>query len=243
MRLIGVVDLVAGRAVHACAGDREHYELVRNVAGSALQPGDAVALARTYLDRLGVTELYVADLDAILRGAAPHTAVAGVTALGAPTWLDSGVSSVERAQQALDAGASRIVVGLETLPSYEELRGISRAMGFDRVAFSLDLKDGDPVTTDRFVRGASPEVLAARAADAGASAVMVIDLARVGTGGGLDFELIARVRKRVPDVVLVAGGGVRGPEDLARLAACGCDAALVATALHSGQLAGWRAQD
>jgi phosphoribosylformimino-5-aminoimidazole carboxamide ribotide isomerase len=36
--------------------------------------------------------------------------------------------------------------------------------------------------------------------------------------------------------MLLAGGGVRGYEDLARLADAGCDGALVATALHDGRL-------
>jgi phosphoribosylformimino-5-aminoimidazole carboxamide ribotide isomerase len=37
-------------------------------------------------------------------------------------------------------------------------------------------------------------------------------------------------------VILLAGGGVRGLKDLESLAGCGCDGALVATALHDGRL-------
>jgi phosphoribosylformimino-5-aminoimidazole carboxamide ribotide isomerase len=79
-------------------------------------------------------------------------------------------------------------------------------------------------------------VVASRAANAGVGAVIVLDLARVGTGAGLDFALIARVRESTPGQMLLAGGGVRGYEDLARLADAGCDGALVATALHDGRL-------
>ena len=78
--------------------------------------------------------------------------------------------------------------------------------------------------------------MAARAAEAGVGALIVIDLARVGMGTGLDLALITRVREAVPGLTLFAGGGVRGPEDLARLADAGCDGALVATALHDGRL-------
>jgi len=78
--------------------------------------------------------------------------------------------------------------------------------------------------------------VAARARDAGAGAVIVIDLARVGTGRGLDLELIARVREAAPEPILLAGGGVRGLDDLTRLADAGCDGALVATALHDGRI-------
>jgi phosphoribosylformimino-5-aminoimidazole carboxamide ribotide isomerase len=78
--------------------------------------------------------------------------------------------------------------------------------------------------------------MASRAAVAGAGAVIVLDLARVGTGSGLDLALLTRVREAAPGVTLLAGGGVRGSEDLVRLAAAGCDGALVATALHDGGL-------
>jgi phosphoribosylformimino-5-aminoimidazole carboxamide ribotide isomerase len=64
----------------------------------------------------------------------------------------------------------------------------------------------------------------------------VLDLARVGSGTGVDLELMAEVRRTVPEVTLFAGGGVRSEDDLDRLARVGCDGALVATALLSGAL-------
>ena len=47
---------------------------------------------------------------------------------------------------------------------------------------------------------------------------------------------IGGVHEAAPGMMLVAGGGVRGLNDLALLANVGCDAALVATALHDGRL-------
>jgi phosphoribosylformimino-5-aminoimidazole carboxamide ribotide isomerase len=44
------------------------------------------------------------------------------------------------------------------------------------------------------------------------------------------------LRKVLPGVLLLAGGGVRGPEDVTRLAEAGCDGVLVATALQDGRL-------
>ena len=234
-RIIGVIDLLGGRAVHARAGRREGYQPVRTAAGAPID-GDPVTLARTYV-AVGLTELYVADLDAI-QGRAPQDAqVTTIAALGTPFWLDAGVSSADRARDALDLGATRLVVGLETLTSFESLKEICEAVGGDRVAFSLDLRNGEPiVASDRIPSGESAPLVAARAANAGASVVIVIDLARVGTSAGLDLELIARVREAVPGLTLLAGGGARGQEDLAQLADCGCDGALVATAIHDGRI-------
>ena len=237
MRIIGVVDLLAERAVHARAGQRETYQPVRSVAGTPIGSGDALALARAYVGRLGLTELYAADLDAIMGRAPQDTLVARVAAVGVPLWLDAGVSSADRAQHALALGASRAVVGLETLPSYAALAGICAAVGGDNVAFSLDLRDGEPVVARGGISPGEPaHLVAARARDAGAGTVIMIDLARVGTRSGLDLELVARVREAAPGLVLLAGGGVRGLDDLARLSDAGCDGALVATALHDGRI-------
>jgi len=231
MRMIGVLDLLGGRAVHAVAGRRETYEPVR-------ETGDAVALARWYMREAGVTELYAADLDAIANRPPQDTLVASLASLGAPLWLDGGIRSVSAARHALELAAAVVVVGLETLPSYDALAKICASAGGDRVAFSLDLWNGEPVVAAGApgVPSEPAHVVAARAAGAGAGAVIVIDLARVGTGTGLDLALIARVREAVPGLTLLAGGGVRGTEDLARLADAGCDGVLVATALLDGRL-------
>lgn len=229
-----MLDLAAGRAVHARAGKREHYLPVTAVAGSRIDPGDALALATAYLSQLGLSELYAADLDAIAARGGQDILVAALARLGAPLWLDAGVSSADQARHARDLGATTIVAGLETLQSYDALPGICREAGVGTVALSLDLRNGRPVCA--FPNDDPPEVVAARAAEAGVHAVIVIDLARVGMNVGIDLALIGRLRAAVPAVTLVAGGGIRGPEDLSRLGDAGCDGALVATALLEGRL-------
>ncbi|MGH8698271.1 MAG: HisA/HisF-related TIM barrel protein [Vicinamibacterales bacterium] len=235
MRVIGVVDLRGGLAVHARGGVRGQYAPVDAVAGSRIERGDPLALTRAYIDRLGLTELYAADLDAILERPPQDTVIAALAALGAPLWVDAGVSTVDRARRLLALGVHRVIVGLETLPSYAALRAICDASGGGRVAFSLDLRDGEPVVARGGIApGDPPDRLAARAADAGAGTIIVLDLARVGAGVGLDLDTIATIRRAVPHLTLLAGGGVRGSGDLERLAGAGCDGALVATALHTG---------
>jgi phosphoribosylformimino-5-aminoimidazole carboxamide ribotide isomerase len=236
LRIIGVVDLLGGRAVSARAGKRDAYRPVEAVAGSPID-GDAVTLARAYRSRFGLAELYVADLEAIQGRLPQDTLVASIAALDTPLWLDAGASSLDQACRARALGASHVVVGLETLISFDALAGICVAIGGERVAFSLDLRNGAPIVASGGIPAGEPaSIVAVRAADAGAGAIIMIDLARVGTSTGLDFELIAGVREAVPNLTLLAGGGVRGPEDLAHLADCGCDGALVATAVHDGRI-------
>jgi phosphoribosylformimino-5-aminoimidazole carboxamide ribotide isomerase len=238
MQVVGVLDLLDGLAVHARGGDRAQYAAVTEVAGWAILSGDPLDVARVYVERLGISELYVADLNAILGRPRQEAAIKAITALGVPVWLDAGIGTVSDGQHVGGLGVRRVIVGLETLPSFDLLDRICAAMGGDRVAFSLDLRGGAPVVkaNGRIRSDQSAERIATRAAEAGAGMIIVLDLARVGSRIGLDLELLARLRSVLPGVLLAAGGGVRGSNDLARLADAGCDAALVATALHTGQV-------
>jgi uncharacterized protein related to proFAR isomerase len=64
--------------------------------------------------------------------------------------------------------------------------------------------------------------------------VIVLDLARVGSGAGPDVAAIAEIHAAFPGLQLLAGGGVRDAADLRALARAGAAGALVATALHRG---------
>jgi phosphoribosylformimino-5-aminoimidazole carboxamide ribotide isomerase len=237
MNVVGVIDLLEGRAVHARAGIRERYQPVVKTMGRPVAGGDAIALAQAYLEELGVSQVYVADLDAIMGRQPQDGLVTRLASLGAPLWVDAGISTVVQAERAFALGVSQVVVGLETLASYAALDEICLAFGGNRVAFSLDTREGEPlVQHGGSVTLSSVETIAARAAQAGAGTIIALDLARVGTGRGPDIEMLARLRSAAPGVTLMAGGGVRDAADLDRLTSVGCDGALVASALLSGRL-------
>lgn len=235
MQIVGVIDLLGGRAVHAKGGHRAGYQPVGAVAGTAVN-GDAARLVAVY-DDLGLDACYIADLDAISGGRDNEQTMRGVLSHQLPTWLDAGTATAAQAERARDRGASRVVIGLETLPSLTALGDIATAVGSEAMVFSLDLRDGRPMTATAALAALSLEELAQGAADAGARAMIVLDVARVGLGRGLDLPVLERVRRAAPAVTLLAGGGVRDVGDLRLLASVGCDGALVATALHSANAA------
>jgi phosphoribosylformimino-5-aminoimidazole carboxamide ribotide isomerase len=240
MRVIGVIDLREGRAVHARGGRREAYAPVGTVAGVPVD-GDPAALARAYVDVLGVRELYAADLDAIEHDptAMQTGAIGALAALGVPLWVDAGVSTADQAAAVLSAGASIVIVGLESLTSFDSLVDICSTIGGERAAFSVDLRDGVPVSRPNVVSAASTaSEIAARARAAGAGSLIVLDLSRVGTNAGVDVQLMEDCRRAAPGGLLLAGGGVRDDTDLRALARAGCDGALVATALLRGEITG-----
>jgi phosphoribosylformimino-5-aminoimidazole carboxamide ribotide isomerase len=243
MQIIPVLDIAGGVAVLAQAGDRTHYAPLESdlVPGSV---GEPVAVLRAFHSVLGIHQCYVADLDAIQGGpvqrsllrelAAFHTGFAGALMVDAGTHLPEGALEI------ISCGASEVVVGLETLHAFADLAAIVQLVGQPRVVFSLDLRLGTPILHPAMqdARGAGPEAvsLAEQAAAAGATSILILDLGRVGTGCGVDLGLIESLRHRLPGVRLLAGGGVLTRADLERMRDSGCDAALVASAIHTGRL-------
>ncbi|MBI1899515.1 MAG: hisA/hisF family protein [Planctomycetia bacterium] len=238
MQIIPVLDLKGGLVVRGVAGRRDEY---RPVVSRIAQDARPATVARAFA-ALGLTEAYVADLDAIA-GAAPALHIyRDLMDAGLSLWVDAGCGDALRAQglaEFVHSGKTlaRIVVGLESLASPAALGEIAAAVDPERIVFSLDLKDGTPICGPGW-NPVSPVQIARFAFDAGIREIIVLDLADVGAGGGvrtLDLCRAIRGAASVP-LQLVAGGGVRGLDDLRALSAAGCDAALVASALHDGRL-------
>ena len=243
MQIIPVLDIAGGIAVHAQAGERTRYAPLQ----SDLTPGavgDPLAVLRAFHSSLGIHQCYVADLDAIQGGAVQRTLLRELaefhTGFAGALMVDAGTHLPEGALEVLSCGASEVVVGLETLQAFSDLENIIRVVGTSRVVFSLDLRLGNPILHPAMqdARGAGPEPvsLAEQAAGRGATTILILDLGRVGTGCGVDLGLLESLRRRLPGVRLLAGGGVLTRADLERMRDAGCDGALVASALHTGRL-------
>ncbi len=103
---------------------------------------------------------------------------------------------------------------------------VRRLCGDPRVVLSLDFRGEDFL---------GPPALLAEP-DAWPDRVIVMTLARVGSGAGPDLARIAAVRALAGPRKLYAAGGIRGAADLAALARAGVAGALVASCLHDGAL-------
>jgi phosphoribosylformimino-5-aminoimidazole carboxamide ribotide isomerase len=111
-----------------------------------------------------------------------------------------------------------------------------RHYGCGRIVFSLDLRDGKILSNGSPWPSEAFEV-AESAIDAGCTELIVLDIARVGTGGGVPtLGLCEQIRRTLPTATILTGGGVRGIEDLRTLDRAGIDGVLIASALHDGSI-------
>ncbi|HKH18682.1 MAG TPA: HisA/HisF-related TIM barrel protein [Solirubrobacteraceae bacterium] len=232
MRVVPVIDLKLGTAVHAVRGERERYRPVRSALAG--DDGDPLALARAFRSELGLDELYVADLDAIGGETERDGAMLAALAREARVMFDAGVSEPARARALLDLGAHRIIVGTETLNSPDALDRLLAELPHGAVILSVDLREGRLLSPDAQLAGLPALEAVPHLHRTDLREAIVLDVARVGSGAGPDLALIAEIHAAFPDLELLAGGGVRDVEDLRAICAAGAAGALVATALHSG---------
>ena len=232
MRIIPVIDVLNGIAVHAIRGERRHYRPLKSVLCSSVDP---VEVALTF-ESLGFDRLYLADLDAILGKSANFALYQRIHAKNNLVFMvDAGVAEVTIAEKLLKAGVSEIVIGTETLRSLEFVNQAVKSFGEDRVVVSEDLKRGKVMRVSENVKSMSPVLLGQKLEEIGVGQIILLDLDRVGTERGANVEVLKDVLEKTK-VKVLAGGGIRSFQDLENLRKLGASGALVATALHNGKL-------
>ncbi len=232
LKVIPVVDILNGIVVHAVKGKRKEYQPLQSVLCKSVEPLEVVKAFRS----LGFTDLYVADLDAIVDCSTNFQILKKIVdETGIKLWVDAGVTSIERAQKLLDSRVSKLIIGTETLQKKSFVSEAATLFGREKVVISLDLK-GDKILVNLGFDGCNrPMCLLKDFKQMGISQVIVLDLSRVGSGEGINVDFLKRVIAEV-DIEVYVGGGVRDINDLLELGNLGVKGALVATALHSGRI-------
>jgi phosphoribosylformimino-5-aminoimidazole carboxamide ribotide isomerase len=222
--VIPVIDLKGGVVVLARMGRRDQYRPIETPLSATSSPADVV---RGLLAVHPFPTLYVADLDAIERRGNNDAILRRLQAefAGLTLWVDSGIAERAAADAWLDAGLGKLVLGSEALGD----TGLVHRFADDaRVILSLDFRD------DAFL---GPPALLAEP-HCWPEKVIVMTLARVGSGAGPDLARLSAIRAAAPGKKIYAAGGVRDAADLTALHQAGMAGALVASSLHDGRLTG-----
>ena len=241
MRIIPVIDLLGGQVVRGVGGRREEYRPIQSTLVDSSGPG---AVAAAFVQQFGAQQIYVADLDMITRARPDMESWLAIGAAGCSLLLDAGIVNAIHADGIWHFLKNRIprselVIGLETLRSFSELQTMrfNYFVPLNRAVLSLDMRAGVALARDPQLQQLQPDLIVAQAAHLGIGKFILLDLADVGTGKGTStLPLLAQLCGQFPDCEFIAGGGVRGPDDLRALQQAGAAGALVASALHDGRL-------
>ena len=197
---------------------------------------DPEALAVRFVEA-GARMLHLVDLDGARSGKTRPALVRSVAQAAAPARIQAsgGVRSARKAEELIEAGAERVVVGTAAFSSIAALEELVTALD-GRLVVAIDVRD-DRVATRGWTElsALTPEEAAERCAVAGVARILCTAVDRDGTLAGPDVPLLARVREH-SGLPVLAAGGIRSPHDLDELDAIGCEGAVVGRALLDGRL-------
>ena len=212
MILFPAIDLKGGKCVRLLRGDMNAATVFND---------DPVAQALSF-QAAEFSWLHVVDLDGAVQGAAANAAaVAGILKSSTlPVQLGGGIRDRAAIDHWLEAGVARVILGTVAVRDPDLVRGAARAYP-GRIAVGIDARGGQ-VAVAGWAEATTVVAhdLARRFEDAGVACIIYTDIARDGTGSGLNIEETAGIADAV-SIPVIASGGVGSLDDLKALKARG----------------------
>ena len=195
-------------------------------SNSPISPtSDPIDVLRGLLGIFPFPTLYIADLDAIQGGGNNSQTLRRIRAdfPSLQIWVDNGAADASSLHALIGADLGTPVIGSESQRDSELIAQHRDSM---RIVLSLDFR-GDAFQGPQEIL-AEPALWPHR--------IIVMTLARVGSGAGPDLERLASIRSIAGGREIYAAGGVRDAADLRALKETGVSGALIATALHARRI-------
>jgi len=224
--IIASIDIQNGKVVQL----RQGAELV-------LERDNAIELAEEF-DRYG--EVAVIDLDAAM-GKGSNIEMIKPLLRKAECRVGGGIKNPEQAKELVSLGARKIIVGSsafrcdgEFKPNIPFLKSMADKIGRERLIVAIDARDCEIVVDGWKTRTGLDLFETAKAVEPYASELLFTCVEREGGMAGTNLDAVRKLRETVSCLLTVAGG-VSSLDEVAELAALGCDVQL-GMALYTGKI-------
>ena len=228
MQVIPAIDIRGGKCVRLLQGD---------YSSETVFSEDPAEVARRWA-AAGASRIHVVDLDGAREGAQRNRATieALVSAVTVPVQVGGGIRALETAQALTSAGVDRIVVGTAAVEDPALVREMVSKLGAGALVVAVDAREGH-VSVNGWTR--ESQVLAAdlvrMMSQEGVCRFMYTDISRDGTLSEPNFEAVESLL-RDSEASFIVAGGVSTVDHLRRLASTRAEAAVVGTALYTGDI-------
>lgn len=227
MKVFPAIDIRDGQAVRLVQGDFQQKTVVNP---------DPVAQAKIF-QGAGFDFIHVVDLDGALAGRAVNAAlIKEICQLGLGIEIGGGIRSLAQVKEYLDLGIQRVIIGSAALSDPEFVTEAAALYG-DKIAVGIDAKDGKVAVRGWLDVSETDFLTMAEAmAQAGIRTIIYTDIQKDGTLAGPTLQDYEALQKKVPQVRIIASGGVSSKEDLLALRELNLFGAIVGKAYYSGRV-------
>lgn len=230
IELIPAIDIIEGKCVRLSQGEYCSKKIYKE---------DPLEMAKE-LEDYGIRRLHVVDLDGAaskhivnyrtLERIATHTSL--VIDFG------GGVKSDEDLDIAFKSGAQMVTGGSIAVLQPEIFCGWIQTYGADRIILGADVK-GTRIAVNGWKDDSDCEIFPflENYNEKGVTKVICTDISCDGMLEGPSFPLYEEIKERIPQLYLIASGGVGNIEDIRKLEQAGVPAVIFGKALYEGYIA------
>ncbi|MEQ1763993.1 MAG: 1-(5-phosphoribosyl)-5-[(5-phosphoribosylamino)methylideneamino] imidazole-4-carboxamide isomerase [Pyrinomonadaceae bacterium] len=229
IEIIPAIDVIDGKCVRLTHGD---------FARKTVYADDPLEAAKRF-EGLGLRRLHMVDLDGAKSGRPSNLEVLLRVASATDLVIDfgGGIKTDDDLSAVFEAGAEVANIGSVAYRDPEQFFGWLERFGGDRILLGADAKDGK-VAIDGWATETQVDViemLSERVAR-GVRQAFVTDIGSDGAMAGPAIRLYDRILAVVPQLDLIASGGVSSIGDVESLEHIGCSAVIVGKAIYEGRI-------
>lgn len=225
IEIIPAMDLIGGKCVRLTQGD---------FSRETVYSDDPLETAKRF-EAAGLTRLHMVDLDGARTGTPANLQVLKHVVSGTSLAIDygGGVKTEADVAAVFDAGVAMINVGSIAVRQSETFLGWLGKFGGGKFLLGAD-SIGGKIAIDGWQTRTEIDAIAflAEMHGRGVPRAFITDIESDGTMAGPSIELYKKVRKTLPDLELIASGGVRLLADIDELETIGCSGVIVGRALY-----------
>jgi len=229
MKIIPAIDIIKGKCVRLTQGDFGKAKVYRE---------NPLEVAKEFEDA-DLEYLHLVDLDGARKGKVVNWSV--IESIQANTALKvdfgGGVKTEEEVERLLDLGIDQINIGSIAAREPETFALWLQKYGPENFILSADVKE-EMVLSHGWTEQTSLTIyeLVAVFEKQGLEYLTCTDINSDGMMQGPNFGLYKKLKKRYPNLKLIASGGISSTEDLAELAYINMYAAIVGKAIYEHKI-------
>ena len=227
--IVPAIDIIEGKCVRLSQGDYESKKVYNE---------DPLEVAKEFEDH-GIKRLHLVDLDGAKAGRIINYKVLERLASKTNLVIDfgGGLKTSDDLHIAFESGAQMVTGGSIAVKNMDEFTNWINQYGSEKIILGADAKDNKIAVTG-WLEETDRELIPfiKEYTQKGITKVICTDISKDGMLQGPAIELYENILQEMPDLYLVASGGVSNIEDIEALAEAKIPAVIFGKAIYEGKI-------
>jgi phosphoribosylformimino-5-aminoimidazole carboxamide ribotide isomerase len=227
--IIPAIDIIEGKCVRLEQGQFSKKKVYHQ---------DPVEVAKQF-EGAGLTRLHLVDLDGARGGSIKNYRILEKIAAGTALEVDfgGGIKSDEDIRIAFNSGATQVTGGSIAVKDKPRFLSWLQEFGSEKLILGADARD-KKIAVSGWEEETSLDIIEflQEFSSHGVQYAIVTDIAKDGLLAGPSFELYDEIKGELPELRLIASGGVSSMQDVERLTERGLEGIIIGKALYEGTI-------